>query len=394
MELGDNPTRYLSTVQIGITAIGILSGILGEAVLGAPLSAWMQAVGLAEDSSYIIATALVVIAITYVSIVVGELVPKRLAQFHPEGIARAVARPVQVLATITRPFVVLLSLSTDALLRLMGKQRQAAPSVTEEEIHAMLEEGSQAGVIERQEHAMVRNVFRLDERLLGSLMIPRADIVYLDVERPLEENLSQVMDSEHSRFPLCKNGWGEVLGIIDTKRLLDWTLKGRIIELADLAQTGVFVPETLTGMALLEHFRASANPMVLVVDEYGEVQGLVTLHDVLEAVTGELAPRDDKDAWAVQREDGSWFLDGLIPVPELTDRLGLRGVPEEGKGRYNTLSGMLMWLMGRVPQTGDIVIWESWRLEVADLDGNRIDKVLATHIPMANNPTPDDASTP
>ncbi len=383
LALHDEPTRYLSTVQIGITSIGILSGIVGEAALASPLAAWLQAWGLALNVSQVVATALVVVLVTYVSIVVGEIVPKRLAQFHPEAIARVVARPILGLALITRPFVLLLSVSTDTLLRLMGKHGHAAPSVTEEEIHAMLEEGSEAGVIERKEHEMVRNVFRLDERLLGSLMIPRADIVYLDLAQPLEANLKIVIESGHARFPVCQGGLDAVLGIVDTRQLLNLTLQGKPIDLASLVQTEVFVPESLTGLELLEHFRSTGSQMVLVVDEYGELQGLVTLYDVLESVTGEFVPHGEAEAWAVLREDGSWLLDGLIPIPELKDQLGLRSVPEEEKARYHTLSGMMMWLLGRLPQTGDVVTWEHWRLEVVDMDGKRIDKVLATRIPEA-----------
>ncbi|TCS71704.1 putative hemolysin [Sulfuritortus calidifontis] len=383
LALHDTPTRYLSTVQIGITSIGILSGIVGEAALASPLAGWLQTRGLAPDIGYFAATALVVVLITYVSIVIGEIVPKRLAQFHPEAIARWVARPILGLALITRPFVLLLSVSTDGLLRLLGKRGQSAPSVTEEEIHALLEEGSEAGVIERKEHEMVRNVFRLDERLLGSLMIPRADIVYLDLARPLEQNLRIVTESGHARFPVCRGGLDEVLGIVDTRQLLNLTLQGKPIDLAGLVQTEVFVPESLTGLELLEHFRSTGIQMVLVVDEYGELQGLVTLYDVLESVTGEFVPHGEAEAWAVQREDGSWLLDGLIPIPELKDQLGLKTVPEEEKGRYHTLSGLVMWLLGRLPQTGDVATWENWRLEVIDLDGKRIDKVLATRIPDA-----------
>ncbi len=386
MELGDEPTRYLSTVQIGITSIGILSGIVGEAALAAPLAARLQALGIDASISQYAATGLVVVIITYVSIVIGELVPKRLAQFHPEPIARAVARPIRLLSVLTRPFVHLLTISTDTLLRLMGKSQQAASGLTEEEIHAMLEEGSVTGIIERQEHDMVRNVFRLDERLLGSLMIPRADIVYLDAELPVEENLRLVLASEHSRFPVCRGGMDEVIGIIDTKQLLNLALDKGAIDLAALAKTDAFVPESLTGMELLDHFRATGTQMVLVVDEYGEVQGLVTLHDVLESVTGELTPHNHAESWAVMREDGSWLLDGMIPIPELKDRLSLKTVPEEEKGSYHTLSGMVMWLLGRLPQTGDIATWESWRLEVVDLDGKRIDKVLASRIPEPEQP--------
>jgi putative hemolysin len=386
VKLHDDPTRFLSTVQIGITSIGILSGIVGEAVFAAPLATWLIGLGLDAEVSMILATVLVVVTITYFSIVIGELVPKRLGQSNPEGVARLVARPMRALAVVTRPFVRLLSFSTDTILRLLGMRTQEAPSVTEEEIHAMLEEGSEAGVIERQERDMVRNVFRLDDRQVGSLMIPRADIVYLDIELPVEENLRSVADSDHSRFPVCRGGLHEVLGTVSTKQLFNQSLKSGKVDLQSLLLPAVFVPETLTGMDLLDHFRASGTQMVIVVDEYGEVQGLVTLTDVLEAVTGEFKPRSQEDAWAVQREDGSWLLDGLIPIPELKDRLALKAVPEEDKGRYHTLSGLVMWLLGRLPQTGDSAAWERWRFEVVDLDGKRVDKVLASRLPEPEIP--------
>lgn len=381
VSLHDDPTRFLSTIQIGITSVGILSGIVGEAVFAAPLGARLQALGLEAETSHILATVVVVLTITYFSIVIGELVPKRFGQSNPEGIARLVARPMQALALVTRPFVRLLSFSTDAILRLLGMRAQEGPSVTEEEIHAMLQEGSDAGVIEQSEREMVRNVFRLDDRQVGSLMIPRADIVYLDVEQAIEDNLQLVAESDHTRFPVCRGGLQDVVGIVSTKQLFNQSLKGGPADLRRLVQPPVFVPETLTGMDLLDHFRASDTQMVIVVDEYGEVQGLVTLQDVLEAVTGEFKPRTQEEAWAVPREDGSWLLDGLIPVPELKDRLGLKAVPEEDKGRYHTLSGLVMWLLGRLPQTGDIAEWENWRLEVVDLDGKRVDKVLASRLP-------------
>ncbi|UWX57085.1 hemolysin family protein [Chlorobaculum sp. MV4-Y] len=391
IKLGHEPTRFLSTVQIGLTVIGVLNGFIGESSFTPPLAAALELFGgLEPKTSHIIATVLVVIVITYITIVIGELVPKRLGQTDPEGIARNVARPMQILATATRPFVRLLSASTDAILRIMGKHEQTQPSVTEEEIHAMLEEGSVAGIIEQQEHEMVRNVFRLDDRQLGSLMVPRADIIYLDTALPLEENMKRVSESEHSRFPVCHNGLQSLLGVVNAKQLLAQTIKGGVTNLAEHLQPCVYVPETLTGMELLDHFRTSGTQMVFVVDEYGEIQGLVTLQDMLEAVTGEFVPLNLEDSWAVQREDGSWLLDGLIPVPELKDTLDLRAVPEEEKGVYHTLSGMIMWLLGRLPQTGDITFWENWRLEVIDMDSKRIDKVLATKIDdqSAEDPKP------
>jgi len=380
MKLGQEPTRFLSTIQIGITSIGILNGIVGEGALAGPLALRLQTFGMDPEISHIVSTAFVVLMITYVTIVIGELVPKRLGQFNPEGIACLVSRPMLTLSTITRPFGRLLTASTDTILRLMGKRPQAMPSVTEEEIRAMLEEGSEAGVIEQQEHEMVRNVFRLDDRQLGSLMVPRADIVSLDVSRPLEENISRVTESEHSRFPVCNGGLQSLLGVVNAKQLLSKTLKGGLTEFTSQLQPCVYVPETLTGMELLDHFRTSGTQMVFVVDEYGEIQGLVTLQDMLEAVTGEFVPRNSEDSWAVERQDGSWLLDGLIPVPELKDTLELKSVPEEDKGLYHTLSGLMMWLLGRMPQTGDVMTWENWSLEIVDLDGQRIDKVLASRL--------------
>jgi putative hemolysin len=386
MRLGEDPTQFLSTVQIGITAIGILNGIVGEAALAGPLAEILRGFGLDEKTSAISATTVVVVGITYFSIVVGELVPKRIAQFNAEGIARLIAGPISVLAKLSRPFVYLLSVSTDGILRLMGKKELSSANLTEEDIHSMLAEGSQAGLIEKQEHAMLRNVFRLDDRQIASLMTPRSEIIYLDIEQPLEGNLENLMNSDHSRYPVCRGGIHDTVGIITAKRLLKQRIKGESTNIQEYLQPAIFVPESLTGMKLLEQFRESGVQMVFVVDEYGEILGLITLQDVLEALTGEFKSRDPEDVWAVQREDGSWLLDGLIPIQELKDRLDLRSVPEELKGRYNTLSGMMMWLIGSLPRTSDVAEWEGWRLEVVDMDGNRIDKVLASSLQTGDVP--------
>ena len=394
IQLHDEPTHFLSTVQVGITSIAILNGIVGEAALAGPLALWLQSFGIEVDASRIASTALVVLIITYVTIVVGELVPKRIAQLDPERIACRVARPMQLLAKLAQPFVHLLSLSTDGLLRLLRMRPPNRQGIIEEEIHALLQEGSQSGVIEQQEREMVRNVFRLDERLVESLMTPRADIVYLDTTLPLDDNLRRLAESEHSRFPVCRDGLDEVLGILSAKPLLDALLAGEAPSLTKSLQPAVFMPERLSGLDLLEQFRASDTQLMLVIDEYGEINGLVTLADALQAVTGEFRPRDPEDAWAVQRQDGSWLLDGLIPVPELMDRLGLKSVPEAGRRRYHTLSGMVMWLSGQLPRTGDVLTWENWRLEVIDLDGKRIDKILATPIAPAEETQPSPPGEP
>lgn len=381
VKLGEDPTRFLSTIQIGITSIGVLNGIVGEAALAQPLSVWLLTLGLPESAAQVTATALVVVLITYFSIVVGELVPKRIGQSNPETLARLVARPIDLLAIATKPFVLLLSASTKGLLRLLGVQQNSGSSVTEEEIHAMLEEGTSAGVIESHEHTMVRNVFRLDDRQIGSLMVPRSDVVTLDLELSFEENMARVEASDHPRYPVVLGDLNNVVGIVNARRWLSQALRGQQRELAQQPlQEPLYVPETITGMELLDNFRSSDEHMAFVIDEYGEIQGIVTLHDLIEAITGEFRPRDPHTSWAVQREDGSWLLDGLIPVPELKDRLGLDSVPDEERGRYHTLSGMMMLLTGRLPRVADSVSWEGWQLEIVDMDGRIIDKVLATRL--------------
>ena len=379
MALHDNPTKWLSVVQIGITSISILNGIVGDAAFSTPLAAWLREhFTISARSAEISALALVVLIITFISIVFGELVPKRIGLMYPETIARLVARPMEWLSVATRPFIKLLTLSTDTVLRLMGLRRPPDRSVTEEEIAASLEEGLDAGVIEAQEHQMVRNVFRLDDRQVGSMMIPRAEIVWLDATATADDVLHAIRDAEHSRYPVCRGGLDDVLGVISAQKLLQQAIEGHAFAVEQGLEPPVFVPETLSGMELLEHFRASSAQIVFVVDEYGEVQGMITVRDVLEAITGEFSTETDADSWAVQRADGSWLFDGLIPTPELKDRLGLKDLPEEDRGRYNTLAGMIMLLLGRLPDTADWVDWEGWRFEVVDLDGKRVDKVLAS----------------
>jgi putative hemolysin len=379
MDLHENPTKFLSTVQIGITSIGVLNGIVGEAAFSPPLAAWItEHFTVTAQAAQLTSTALVVIIITFLTIIFGELVPKRVGQMFPETVARLVSRPMNWLSAATRPFVLLLGASTEGVLRLLGLKGQVARSVTEEEIAASLEEGLDAGVIEAQEHQMVRNVFRLDDRQIGSMMVPRAEIAWLDVNAPLEETLATMAENGRSRYPVCRGGLDDVIGVLPAHRLVAPVVRGQALNLADHLQAPVFVPETLSGMELLEHLRASTSELVFVVDEYGAVQGLITERDVLEAITGEFTVPSGEDAWAVKRDDGSWLMDGLIPVPELKDRLELRELPEEDRGRYNTLAGMIMLLLGRLPATADAVEWERWRFEVVDLDGKRVDKVLVS----------------
>ncbi len=389
MDLHDDPTKFLSVVQIGITSIGVLNGIVGDAAFSAPFAAWLEATfRISSGAANISATAMVVIVITFLTIIFGELVPKRLGQMYPESVARLVAQPMEWLSILTRPFVKLLSFCTEGTLALLGIKGGPTRSVTEEEIAAQLEEGLDAGVIEAQEHQMVRNVFRLDDRQVGSMMIPRAEIVWLDANEPPEDMLKVIGNDEHSRYPVCRGGLGDVLGVVSAQSLLRQVMQGRSLSLTDDLEAAVYVPETLSGMELLDQFRASSAQLVFVVDEYGEVQGMITVRDVLEAITGEFTTPSDEDAWAVKRQDGSWLFDGLIPVPELKDRLELKELPEEDRGRYNTLAGMIMLLLGRLPGVTDAVDWEGWRFEVVDMDGKRIDKVLVTSLQESESPTP------
>lgn len=249
----------------------------------------------------------------------------------------------------------------------------------------MLVEGSQAGVIEDQEHTMLRNVFRLDERTLSSLMVPRSDIHFIDLALPLEENLARMIEHQHSYYPVCDGSLSNVVGILHTTRVLEATIRGIAVDLPALVQNGSLLPETLNGVELLNHFRSHSEPLALVVDEYGELQGLVTQRDLLEALAGDIPDHAGEENWVIERSDGSLLLDGLLPLPELKDSLGLSRLPEEEKHHYHTLSGLIMFLLGRVPVTGDIVMLAQWQLEIIDMDGLRIDKVLASQHPQARS---------
>ena len=376
-----NPNQFLSTVQVGITSIGMLNGIVGEAAFSDGVAAWLHGFGVAEKLAAVSATALVVTLITFTTILFGELVPKRIGQLYPEPVARWVSRPMLWLAIAAKPFVKMLSGMTAMILKLMRIDANAARLVTEEEISASLEEGVDAGVIEQHEHQMVQNVFQLDDRPLTSLMVPRTDVQWLEATNTVAQSLDIVGHSgqtgAHSWYPVCRGSLDDVVGLISVSRLLQLGAQapGSIDAYASPA---TFVPETLSGMELLEQFRAKAGRFVFVVDEYGVVQGSLTPRDLLEAITGELQPGAQSDAWATRRDDGSWLLDGLMPVGELKVRLELDELPDEDRGRYNTVAGLLMSVSGHLPAIGERIACAGWLFEVLDLDGKRIDKVLAS----------------
>ena len=381
LKLLENPTQFLSSVQVGITSIGMLNGIVGEAAFSDNLAAWLQGLGLTAATASVSATAVVVVVITFITIVFGELVPKRIGQLYPETVSRWVSRPMAWVAKIARPFVLLLSVTTQGTLKLLRVDTNAVQHVTEEEINASLEEGVDAGLIEEHEHQMVRNVFQLDDRQLTSIMVPHADIEWLDAESAIDDAVQRAWTTGHSWYPVCRGGLADVVGVIHLPRMLALQAEGNNEPIMRHVQPAVFVPETLSGMELLEQFRERSTRMVLVVDEYGVVQGLLTPLDMLEAITGELSPHEALDAWATQREDGAWLVDGAMPVAELKARLDIEELPDEDKGRYNTVAGLMQTVEGDLLEQHQHVDCAGWRFEVLVLDGRRIDQVLISRLP-------------
>ncbi len=381
IKLGEDPTQFLSTVQIGITVIGILNGILGEAALAGPLSELIISIGVPVNLAPTISTISTVVIITYVSIVVGELVPKRIAQFHAERISTLIAAPIGLLASISRPFVFLLSISTDAILRLLGRSSSDEASITEDDIHALLHEGSEQGVIEKQEHSMMRNIFHLDDRKVASLMTPRSELVYFDTEQSWDENLPKLLRSDYSIYPVTRGGMDNVLGFTTSRFLLKashqehrtkWLMRNLLPCLTIL--------ENKVGSQLLELLRTTGEEIALVVDEYGDAQGIVTQKDLLEALAGEFKSENPNDSWADQISEEEWILDGSIPTTVLKDTLNLSTLPEEKEADYQTLTGMFMWLTSKVPVVGEVIQYQEWNFEVLSIDNNRASKVRVTRI--------------
>lgn len=377
LDLHEQPTSFLSSVQIGITSIGILNGIVGEAALARPLALSMAEAGMDPETSQVLATIGVVVLITYVSIVIGELVPKRLAQLNPEKVAARVALPMQWLSRATHPFVRLLSWSTDRLVHLLHRGGESTAGPIEDEVRALLEEGTRSGIVHQDENQMVRNVMRLDERPVKALMVHHADIHFLDVNADPEINRAALQNSRHSLYPVCEGGLDRILGLVHTKQLLLQCLEGQDLDLHAALLPAEFLPDTVSGMDLLNHFRNSRARMVFIVDEYGELEGLATPQDVLRTVVGSSGDPDDPAGWAFQRQDGSWLLDGLIGLSEVQDLLELKRIPDTG-GDYHTLAGLILAQLGKLPATGDTVFWDGWLFEIVDMDERRVDKVLAS----------------
>ena len=387
LRLANEPGRLLSTIQVGITTIGILSGALAEASVAQALAVSLAQVPALAPYSEGIAIGVVVVIITYLSVVIGELVPKRLALINPEAIASVIALPMEWLSRVSSPVVRFFNLSSEAVLRLVGAREAAGPPVTEEEIKVLMEQGTEAGVFEESEQALVSNILRLDEQRVGAIMTPRVDIFYLDLEEPYEENRKRLLDCPHSRMPVCKGGLDNVLGILESKALMRQALRGETVDLTASLARALYVPNSISSMELLETFKRTRMHMALVVDEYGEVQGLVTMKDVLEAIVGGIPTAEAAgDEEAVRREDGSWLLDGMLALGRFKEIFELEELEEEDTGNFHTLGGFVMLRLGRVPAVGDRFDWNGLRFEVMDMDRNRVDRVLVARLPAPPAP--------
>lgn len=394
LALAENPERFLSTVQVGITLIGVLNGVIGGEAIGEAIGVWLDEVipAMSPELAMQVGTGIAVTLITFASIVIGELVPKRFAIAHPERLAAIVALPMSIVATIGTPVVWLLSLCTRTTLRLLGLRDNDTAAVTEEEIRMMVSEAHEAGVFDAGERNMVNRVLGLGDRTAESLMTPRTRIAWLDVEAGLEDNLATMAETPYSRYPVQRGGDAEVVGILEVK-----ALAGRLgrpdPDLFRELRPALFVSESTGALKLLEIFREEQQPLALVVDEYGDIQGMVTANDVLHAVIGRTQAHEghDADPLVVTREDGSMLVDGGLPTEDLRELLGLGALPDEEDHDYNTLAGMVIARYGRIPHVGEYFEFSGWRIEVIDLDGPRVDKLLVSRV-VAADPAAIDAT--
>jgi putative hemolysin len=377
LKLADDPSGFLSTVQIGITVIAILSGAYGEAALADPLATVLTDLPYVGPHASAISTAVVISSIAFISLIIGELVPKRLALRNPEGLACMVAGPMRVLSKVAAPIVWLLRSVMELVLKLFSKPSADDPRMTEEEVKTLIAEGTEAGVFEPAEKEMLEGVLRLADRSVRSIMTPRPDVVWLDLEDSTAEVYDTIAESGHSRFPVGSSDMDNIIGIIHTKDILEQTRAGAPLDLKSACRDPVYIHEGTAILKLLESFRASTVHMAVVLDEHGAVQGIVTPTDILVAIAGDLPEREDDLPSAVKRPDGSWLLDGQMPVHEVERALQVRGLSAY-EHEFTTLAGFVLYELGHIPVPGETFDWGSWRFEVVDLDGRRIDKVMAT----------------
>ena len=376
LKLIEDPNTFLSTTQIGITLIGVLAGAVGGATIAEALAKVIQKIPYLSQYSESIGLGVVVVTITVLSLWLGELVPKRLGLHSPERIARVVAGPMFFLSRVFSPLIKLMSAATNFILRAMGMKASSEPPITEEELQMLISQGTQAGVFDEAEQDMVEGIFSLSDQRVYSLMTPRTEIVWLDIDDTIDDIRTKIAESDYSRFPVRQDSLETILGIVKSRELLVQSLSGNEISLKDQLKPAFFIPETMFASRALEIFKEKGTELLLVIDEFGGVQGLITINDILEEIVGEI---EIEEPQATQRQDGSWLLDGMLEVDEFKEIFSLDALPHEDE--YETLSGFIMVSLGRLPQAADRFEWHDLRFEVMDMDGRRVDKVLVTTLP-------------
>jgi len=387
LELANSPSRFLPTIQIGITLIGIFAGAFGGATIADKLAPELNRISWIAPHGGAVSLFIVVLAITFLSLIIGELVPKQIALQHAERISAAFAPAIRSLAWVASPLVHLLSLTTQLVLRLFGIKPSAETSVTEEEIKLMIEQGTQEGVFEPTEQEMVERVFRLGDRTVNALMTPRPDVIWLDLNDPPEEIQSKITSNSHTHYPVAEDQIDTIIGMVNSKDLLSQNLSCRPIDLRSVLQPALFIPESMSALDLLERFKKKRTHVALVIDEHGGFQGLITTSDVLEAIVGDIpTPGESEEADVIHREDGSWLVDGKVLADELKELLQKDELPFEDENLYQTLGGLVMAFLDRIPRSGNHFDWDGYRFEVVDMDGHRVDKVLIK--PLAPEPPP------
>jgi len=384
LELAGSTSKFLSSVQIGITLVAMLTGAFGGATLAERLSMVLGKVPWLASVASTLALIIVVLLTTYFSLVIGELIPKRIALNNPEKIAASVSGVMRFVYRITAPLTGLLSASTDLGMRILGIKPSGDPPITEEEIRVLIDQGTEVGVFDEAEQDMVEGVFRLNERSINAIMTPRTEIVWLDADDSIEEILQRVLESPYSRFPVSRGSLDNILGVLKAKTLLEKALTRTSFNIVDLLEKPLFIPENTPAVRVLEMEKEEGVHEALVIDEYGGVLGFVTLFDVLESIIGELPSLGEvTEPEIVLREDGSYLLDGLLPIDEFKELFDLEHLPEESKVGFQTVGGFVMNQIGSIPTTGQSFTWEALHFEVLDMDGHRVDKVLVSRKPGA-----------
>ncbi len=379
LELAQSPSRFLSTVQIGITFVGIFAGAFGGETIAKNLSSTLKNASLLAPYAESIAILLVVTFITYLSLIIGELVPKRIALNSPETISKFMVYPMNLLSSFASPLVSLLTFSSDLMLRLLQIKQSGEPMVSEEEIKMLIGEGTKSGIFNIAEKDIVERTLKLSDKKVNTLMTSRKEVVWLELDSPFKTLRNKIAKHPHAHFPVCRDNLDKIVGVVRAEDILTHFLLEEKIELQKYIHKPLFVPESMDGLKVLELFKKSGIHMAVVVDEYGNIQGLLSITDILEAIVGDIPTIDELEEREItKREDGTYLVDGLAPIDEFKDYFHIRKLPDEKSGVFHTVGGFIMYRLGHIPASGDKVQWADFKFEVMDMDGNRIDKILIT----------------